>query len=127
MDESAYVVLGWLFAVTHGALCVFVLVGWAFRPTRRAHLAVTIAIFLSWFGLGLVYGIGYCPCTDWHWQIKRELGETGLPISYVEYYADRWTGIDWDPRVVDAVVVIAAVAALGSSIWLNLRDRRRTT
>jgi hypothetical protein len=26
---------------------------------------------LSWFGLGLFYGIGYCPSTDWHWRIKR--------------------------------------------------------
>jgi hypothetical protein len=125
MTRGAYGVADVSFAVAHAALCLFLLAGWAFRRTRRAHLVATIAVFLSWFGLGLVYGIGYCPCTDWHWQVKRRLGERNLPISYVEYYADRYTGIDWDPRVVDGIVVGSTAVAFGLSVWLNVRDRRR--
>jgi hypothetical protein len=120
-----YLVLDRLLGVVHGALIVFVLTGWALRQARRIHLALTLVLFVSWFGLGLVYGVGYCPLTDWHWQVKRRLGERNLPLSFVEYHADRWTGIDWSPRVVDGVVLGAAIGSLGLSVWGNLRDRRR--
>jgi hypothetical protein len=76
--------------------------------------------------LGLIYGIGYCPSTDWHWQVKKAHGETGLPNSYVKYYIDRLTGSSWDPRLVDAIVLSIGLAALGLSISLNWRDWRRS-
>lgn len=39
----------------------------------------------------MFYGRGYCPCNDWYWQVKRELGETGLPASYIKYFLDLTT------------------------------------
>jgi hypothetical protein len=81
---------------------------------------------LSWFGLALFYGFGYCPSTDWHWQVKRARGETGLPNSYVKYYLDRLTGLNWDHRLVDSTVLLFGLAALGLSIALNWRDWRRS-
>jgi hypothetical protein len=30
-----------------------------------------------------IIDIGYCLSTDWHWQVKRARGETGLPNSEV--------------------------------------------
>ena len=72
----------------------------------------------------MVYGWGYCPLTDWHWQVKRALGETGLPASWVKYYLDRITGISWDTALVDALVIGSALAALLLSVVLNVRDRR---
>ena len=117
-----YAFLDAAFLVFHSALVLFNLTGWIWKATRRAHLIVIGLTVVSWFGLGAVYGWGYCPCTDWHWDVKRHLGHTDLPASYVKYYADRLTGIAWDPRVVDAVVLVSGLAALALSVLLNWRD-----
>ena len=112
------------FVSFHSALIVFNLTGWIWRRTRRFHLALIAITCLSWFGLGLVYGIGYCPSTDWHWQVKEALGETNLPASYVKYYADRVTGLNWNPLLVDTTVAFLGVSALIASMVVNLRDWR---
>ena len=122
-DPVLYHMLDALFVALHTLLVGFNLLGWAWRRTRRLHLVTISATLLSWFGLGLVYGWGYCPLTDWHWEVKRALGETALPASCVEYYLDRLTGFDWSPATVDALVVGFAFAALLPSVALNLRDR----
>ena len=113
-----------LFVVFHSALVLFHLVGWVWRRTRGAHLLVTGITMCSWFGLGIWYGFGYCPCTDWHWEVKRHLGESQLPLSYVKYYLDKATGSDWEPLLVDASVAVLGLAAFGLSICLNWRDSR---
>ncbi|MDE2764779.1 MAG: DUF2784 domain-containing protein [Gemmatimonadota bacterium] len=118
-----YHLLDALFVALHALLVGFNLLGWAWRRTRRLHLITISATLLSWFGLGAVYGWGYCPLTDWHWDVKRALGETMLPASCVEYYLDRITGFDWSRATVDALVVGSALAALLLSAGLNLRDR----
>lgn len=114
-----------LFLVLHSGLVLFNLTGWIWRCTRRWHLVVIGLTVISWFGLGVFYGWGYCPCTDWHWQVKRALGETSLPNSYIKYYLDRTSGLDWDPPVVDGLVLVLGLGALAISIWLNVRDWRR--
>ena len=121
-----YAVLDICFLVFHASLISFILTGWIWTSTRRLHLLVVGLTAFSWFGLGLIYGIGYCPSTDWHWQVKKARGETGLPNSYVKYYIDRLTGLSWDPRLVDAIVLSIGLAALGLSISLNWRDWRRS-
>lgn len=114
--------LDYLFVVLHTGFVLFNLTGWAWRRTRRLHLAAIVLTLLSWFGLGIFYGWGYCPCTDWHWQIKRALGEVDLPHTYIKYYADKLTGIDWDPFLVEAITFISAMISLILSFSLNWRD-----
>lgn len=121
-----YGFLDYFFTVFHSGVVLFVLVGWAWRKTRRIHLIISGLIMLSWFGLGICFGWGYCPCTDWHWMIKSELGERHLPYSYVKYYLDRLTGVSWDPLMVDGGVVALGISAFVVSCWLNLRDHRKT-
>ena len=82
------------------------------EPAASTLGLMALTLF-SWFGLGWFYGFGYCPSTDWHWQIKEAMGETGLPNSFIKYYMDRLTGKDWDPDLLDASVVFFGVAALG--------------
>ena len=120
-----YAFLDVFFLVFHTALIGFNLTGWIWKKTRRLHLGVISLTIFSWVGLGFFYGFGYCPCTDWHWQVKHALGETGLPASYVKYYLDALTGLDWEPLVVDGSVAVLGLAAFGVSVWLNVRDRRR--
>lgn len=117
-----YNLLDWLFLIFHTTLVLFNLTGWIWTRTRRLHLYTIGLTILSWFGLGIFYGWGYCPCTDWHWDVKRALGETDLPASYIKYYLDRLTGIDWGPSTVDTIVVVSGLGALGISLWLNWRD-----
>jgi len=117
-----YTFLDYFFIVFHGSLVIFDLTGWAWRRTRRIHLITIGLTILSWFGLGIFCGWGYCPCTDLHWEVKRKLGETNLPNSYVKYYVDKLTEFTWDPLVVDAVVLILGLLAFTLSCWFNLQD-----
>lgn len=117
-----YTALDYFFTVFHGSWVLFNLTGWAWKKTRRLHL-ITIGLTISsWFGLGIFYGWGYCPCTDWHWKVKRKLGEAILPGSYVKYYIDKLTGLAWDPFVVDASVLILGLLAFFLSCGLNWQD-----
>ncbi len=114
-----YRVLDHFFIVIHSCLVLFNLSGWAFKRTRRIHLMIISVTLFSWFGLGLFYGWGFCPLTQWHWQVKYQLGEILLPDSYIKYYADKLTGLSWEPLVVDSAVLILGLLSFVLSCWLN--------
>ena len=76
-------ILNGLFFVFHTAWIAFNCVGWIWRRTRPWQLATVSLTALSWFGLGVWYGWGYCPCTDWHWQVRARLGHQDPP-SYIQ-------------------------------------------
>lgn len=114
--------IDYFFIIFHGGWVLFNLTGWAWKKTRRIHLTTISLTILSWFGLGIFYGWGYCPCTDWHWEIKRKLGEMNLPNSYVKYYVDKLTGFTWDPLVVDALVMTLGLMSFALSCCLNWQD-----
>jgi hypothetical protein len=64
-------------------------------------MVVLLLIAASWFGLGICFGIGYCPCTDWHWEIRRSMGKTDLPVSYIKFLLDSLLGTDLARELVD--------------------------
>ena len=123
-NPSLYHLLDALLLVFHSVLVGFNLLGWAWKRTRRIHLLVIVGTLTSWFGIGAVYGWGYCPLTDWHWEVKRSLGATNLPASWIKYHVDLVTGFDWSSRIVNVAVVGTALGAFALSTTLNLRDRR---
>ncbi len=125
--DDVYELLDVLFVVFHTALIAFNLFGWIWKRTRRLHLLVIGATYLSWYGFGLFYGFGYCPCTDWHWDVKRALGEQDLPASYVKYYADAVTGMEWDAWLIDRIVLGCGFTAFVISIYLNVVRRPAVT
>lgn len=120
-----YVFLNYFFVIFHGGLTLFNITGWAFQKTRRIHLITITLTILSWVGLGLIYGWGYCPCTDWHWDVKRHLGEQNLPASYIKYYADYLTGTKWDPFIIDLGTAAVGISSFLLSVWFNVKDLRR--
>ncbi|MBD3617319.1 MAG: DUF2784 domain-containing protein [Gracilimonas sp.] len=124
LSETAYQILDYFFVIFHFSLILFNLTGWIWQKTRKLHLYVISVTIFSWIGLGFFYGWGYCPCTDWHWQVKRELGETGLPASYIKYYLDQLFGFSWDSLTVDILVAVLGVGALLVSIVMNYRDKK---
>ena len=116
--------LDWFFFIFHLALVLFNLLGWIWKRTRVWNLVVLLITFFSWFGLGLFYGIGFCPLTEWHWQVLRELGRTGLPTSYISYLIYRITQFMPPQIVVDYATMIGAFGAFVVSLALNIRDWR---
>lgn len=108
------------FHVLHSAVILFCVTGWILPATRGWHLVLVALVGLSWFGIGLFRGFGYCLLTDLHWRVKRALGQTDLPESYVKYALDRLLARDLDPGSVDALTArgfyLAAVAGLGLNL-----------
>lgn len=121
-----YLFLDRFFFIFHSAWILFAVTGWIPRRTRRLNLAALLLTAFSWFGLGLFYGFGYCLCTDWHWQVRRELGDHDLPRSYMKFLADTLLGVDVTAHVVDAITVGGFFAALAASIYLNWCSSRET-
>lgn len=117
-------ILDKLFLLFHTSLIIFVLVGWLWERTRLAHLVMASLIALSWFGLGACYGIGYCPFTDWHWQVRKNMGETDLPLSYIKFLLDSFLGTDLNSRLVDNASLLLFFAAFLLSAFLSWRDLR---
>ena len=117
-----------LFVVFHTSLILFNVFGWIWKKTRLTNLVTILVTFASWFLLGLIVGqMGYCPSTDWHFSILRELGHTDLPTSYIKYLADRLSGQDFSQKLVDDLTLWGLLAAFIISAALNTRDfiRRR--
>lgn len=109
------------FVVFHSALILFILSGWLVQRLRMLHLICVLLTGGSWFILGLFYGIGYCPLTEWHWQVLRELGKTGLPESYVQYILKRLLGISITAATADMITLLGWLAGLVISVFLQVR------
>ncbi|MBV6505199.1 MAG: hypothetical protein ILNGONEN_00757 [Syntrophorhabdaceae bacterium] len=116
-----YVFLDKFFFLFHAQLIIFSLFGWLWKKTRRANLIVLLLIAGSWFILGLWYGIGYCPCTDWHWQVRMKLGHYDMPTSYVKFLLNTLTGLNLSAPLVDILTLTCYVLALGVSLVANVR------
>lgn len=114
--------LDWFFVVFHTLLIVFNLLGWVWKPTRKANLATLIVTGLSWTLLGLFYGLGYCPLTDWHWSVLAELGKHPNTSSYVSYLLQRMLIIKISDALADTLTITTYLFVLTISIVLNIRD-----
>ena len=123
MSTELLHVLDLFFVLFHTAWILFSLFGWIPRRTRRANLVVLLLTAASWLGLGFFFGLGYCPLTDWHWQVLRALGHRDLPRSYTQYLLIRLLGIRLAASTVDVLTAAGAAAALVVSVWLNIRAR----
>ena len=116
-------ILDIFFVIFHTSVILFNLSGWIWRKTRKYNLIVLVLTGGSWLFLGLIVGtLGYCPLTDWHFSVLNKLGISDLPSSYVKYLADRLTGLDIDSSLVDNFTLYYFLAALGISLFLNIRD-----
>ena len=102
----------------HSLIILINLFGWIWYKTRRLHLWVVGITLTSWVGLGLKYGFGYCFLTDWHWDVKRKLGEQNLPSSFIQYLFET-IGFQIQPAITDVITVSAFALAILGSIYLN--------
>jgi hypothetical protein len=111
-------------SLLHFVLIFFNLFGWAWHKTRRLHLFTVAATAFSWFVLGIWFGWGYCPITDWEWKVKQKLGETHLPSSFIKYYADKIAGREINSSLIDTVTLVTFLAAILLTIYVNFFRKR---
>lgn len=114
-----------LFTLLHLLIIGFNLLGWIWPSTRKLHFVVVLLTAGSWFILGIWFGLGYCPITDWQWQLKESMGETNLPNSFIKYYADKLSGRDIPSDFIDALTAIGFALAAGLSVYLNFNRKNK--
>ncbi|MBZ9786389.1 DUF2784 domain-containing protein [Psychroflexus sp. CAK57W] len=127
MDENEFLLkLGdYFFMIFHSLLILFNLFAWLYKPLLKWHLAVLALTFASWGILGIWYGLGYCPVTDWHFNILKALGVTDLPQSYINYLLQRLFDLHLADDVVDGLTLGCSLAALILSVYLNFFRKKR--
>lgn len=119
-------ILDIFFVIFHTSLTLFNMFGWIWKRTRMANLITLALTGGSWLFLGLIAGVpGYCPLTDWHFNILYKLGRTDLPTSYIKYLVDRMTGLNVNQTLVDNATLYGFITALALSLFLTIRDHRK--
>jgi hypothetical protein len=113
------------FTILHLIIIGFNLLGWIWKRTRKLHLVCVAITATCWFILGIWLGIGYCPITDWHWQIKDKLGEQNLPGSFIGYYADKISGRHINDTLIDTLTAGSFFAAVALSVYFNFWAKRK--
>ena len=78
----------------------------------------------SWFILGIWFGMGYCPLTDWQWNVKDKLGEQNLPSNFIEYFAEKISGTDFSAGFVNTSIGVCFGAAVLLSLYVNFFRRK---
>jgi hypothetical protein len=121
-NELIYQVLNVFFFIFHSVLIVFNLFGWIWRKTRRANLVVLLLTAFSWFILGIWYGFGYCPFTEWHWHVRMKLGLYDMTSSYLVFLIQSLSGLRVSRETVDTFAVLLLFLALSMSLLFNIRD-----
>lgn len=119
-------ILDLFFSFLHIAFTLFNLVGWIWKRTRRIHLVTMGLTTASWFILGIWFGWGYCFLTDWQWDVKRKLGETNLPSSFIKYFVDKLFGGDISPSIVTRTTLICFLGAWIATLYVNFLMKRAT-
>ncbi len=117
------VIADYAFLIFHTTLILFNLLGWMSRFTRKWHLYSISLTLASWFLLGIWFGWGYCPFTDWHWEILRNRGVGDLPNSYISYLFYRLLGLQPSPTLIEVSTLVLALMAFLLSLWVNFRKR----
>jgi hypothetical protein len=114
------------FFVFHSLWMVFNMTAWAWRRTRPWHLLTLGLTGLSWFVLGYWYGWGYCICTDWHLQVRHELGYWDDRGSYIFLLINQLTGLQPSIEFCNMLALSVFSAALLLSVSLSVRDWLRS-
>ena len=113
-----------LLTILHLVIILFNLSGWMFSATRKLHLISVLLTAASWFILGIWFGMGYCPLTDWQWSVKAKLGEHNLPSNFVEYFAEKISGTDFSSQLVNTLIGVCFAIAVLLSFYVNFFRRR---
>jgi hypothetical protein len=124
--ETLYKIADIFFFVFHICLIIFNLFGWLIKSLRKWNLITLGLTAFSWVALGAFYGFGYCFLTDWHWQIRDELGYPNPFNSYIHFLITTVFSITVSERFVDILTGALFFAALVMSVATNLKDYKKS-
>ena len=108
-----------LFTLLHLFIILFNLFGWILPATRRANFICIVLTAFSWFVLGIWWGWGYCPITDWQWQIKEKLGQHNLPNSFITWFAEKITHTRYSDSLINTLTLSLFLLAAVLSVYFN--------
>jgi len=100
-------------------IILFNLFGWIFSAAKKAHFFSILITAFCWFILGIWFGWGYCPLTDWQWHIKARLGKTNLPASFITWSANELTGTRFSDTFINLLTLLLFIAAAAISVYFN--------
>jgi hypothetical protein len=110
-------VYDWLFHLVHILVIVINSTFWMSFRTLKISQMTLLSTLVSWLGFGFFYGFGYCFLTDWHWQLKHQMGDVNLPPSYIKLVLDRTFRQDFDANLIDKMtIMILLVSIVGCTI-----------
>ena len=109
--------------LAHAVIAVWCVFGWMVPGAERWHLFVITGIAISWYGLGMHYGIGYCILTDWQWRARKKLGYTMEHGSFVQLLLERASGIQLNENQVKIFAYAVYWVSAVISIYINFFDR----
>ncbi|TDE42687.1 DUF2784 family protein [Flavobacterium rhamnosiphilum] len=116
-------IIDYFFIVFHTVLILFNVLGWIVPRWRSANLITLSLTVFSWFIMGIWYGLGYCPFTDWHWKVRELLGYHDESNSYIHFLILKITGIRLSESLVDVATVIIFFTAYFISIYFAVKKR----
>jgi hydrogenase-4 membrane subunit HyfE len=116
--------IDYFFILFHSALILFNVFGWIIPKWRFANLISLSVTAFSWFVLGIWYGIGYCPFTDWHWKVRQLIGYNDESNSYIHFLILKIFRINLPEKWVDTATLILFLLALIISIILNQKKHQ---
>ena len=122
---TGYLILDYLMTLLHLLIVGFNLLGWIWPATRKVHFIVVVVTASCWLILGIWYGVGYCPLTDWQWQVKEHLGEQGLPNSFIKYMVDKVSPIAVSSDTIDTLTAGGFAIAAFLSVYLNFFRKKK--
>jgi hypothetical protein len=125
MNEFVLHIADIFFVIFHSVIIIFNVFGWIWKKTRKLNLITLFLTGSSWFILGIFYVFGYCPLTDWHFQILRKLNHSDLPSSYIKYLIERVTPYSPGAELVDTTTLVVFFVALFLSVFFNIRDIKK--
>ena len=124
MIEQIYFLLDYFFIILHTILILFNLFGWLVPKFRIYNLFFILLTFGSWIFLGFWYGFGFCPLTEWHFQVLEKLGQKNLPDSYIKYMLDRLIGLNLNEKFINVITFLALLIAFIFSLYTNIKYKK---
>ena len=114
--------LDYFFIIFHTLLILFNLFGWIYKPLRIYNLITLGITAISWFVLGIFYGMGYCFLTDWHWEVLNQIDAYPIQNSYVQYLFERLLNTYISVELADNITLFGFLSAIIFSLIFNIKD-----
>lgn len=123
LERATLIAADRLLYLAHLATMLFIVFGWMLPATRMANWYLIVLTFVSWFGLGYLFGFGFCLITGIQAKIRRRLGYREPMDSFVKHLLDRLTGRDLNPLHVEIGTQAGLYLSAAASAYVNFLHR----